>query len=323
MYRLTLALTLALALLAAPVGAAERTGSRALAVVSGTSAGEEVQLYAQDTKDGGLCLDITVGATTNTDALCGRPSTGPRFDLRPRVLAMGSSTIVYGAVSPRTAVLELTLWSGRPVRLQTSRGRDYDGRHDVRFYAYALRSRAVIAATRALDANGRGLAAADLNKLALPPLNGRVNLRRLPDELRKPSFLVASDTRLLSPTAARPDRRRRGVCVGLRQVGLPPVAGRAVCTTLPRRLDIQFSTDCTTHRSIFYGFAPGAVRRARAILTDGSSRRVTLLRMPRQLHRTTRAMLLVLQGGATVDRIEGLGSNGEPLATIRLDGGGC
>jgi hypothetical protein len=34
-------------------------------------------------------------------------------------------------------------------------------------------------------------------------------------------------------------------------------------------------------------------------------------------------MLLVLQGGATVDRVEGLGSNGEPLATIRLDGGGC
>src|SRR5215218_7023578 len=48
MYRLTLALTLALAVLATPAAAAERTGSRDLAVVSGTAAGEEVQLFAQD-----------------------------------------------------------------------------------------------------------------------------------------------------------------------------------------------------------------------------------------------------------------------------------
>src|SRR4051794_3458018 len=58
MYRLTLALTLALALGTTPAAAAQRTGSRDLAVVSGTAAGEEVQLYAQDTMEDGLCLDI-------------------------------------------------------------------------------------------------------------------------------------------------------------------------------------------------------------------------------------------------------------------------
>ena len=322
MYRLILFLTLALAVLAAPAGAAERTGSRDLAVVSGTSAGAEVQLYAQDTTEGGLCLDVTVGPAARVDGLCSPPPASPREDLVPRMFTAGETTVVYGAVSRRTAVLELTLSKGRPVRLATQRGRDYTGRHDVRFYAYAMRSGIVIAATRAIGEEGRALAAADHNKLALPAFKGRAGLMRVPDELGKPSRIVALDTKLLAPTESWPDRRLRGVCVGLQRVGLAPVAGRAVCSTSSRRLDVMFSADCTSHRSVFYGFAPGAVRRARAVMMDGSVRKVRLIALPRRLRRSTQAMVLVLQGGL-VDRIEGLGAKGEPLATIQLGGGGC
>ena len=322
MYRLTLALTLALVLGATPAAAAERTGSRDLAVVSGTPSGDEVRLFAQDTTEGGLCLDISVGSYSRADGLCAPPPASARNGLRPRLLPYGRSTIVYGAVSGDTAHLELTLSKGRPVRLTTVRGRDYRGTHDVRFYAYAMRSGVVIAATRALDASGRGLAADDVNELALPALNGRARLRRVRDELRLPSWLVALDTRLLAPTPARPDHRRRGLCVGLQRVRRAPVAGRALCTTSSRRVDIPVAADCTTHRSVFYGFAPGAVRHARAVLTDGSVRRVRLLALPRRLHRATRAMLLELDGGS-VQRIDAIGARGETLATITLNGGGC
>jgi hypothetical protein len=235
-------------------------------------------------------------------------------------MTVGTSTIVYGAVTARTARLELSLYRRRPVQLQTNQAREYAGRHSTgtRFYAYALRSRAVIAAVRAIDFRGRTRAAVDLNLLALPPVNGRATLTRLPDELGRRSELVALDTRVLG----RSTTRRRALCVGLRLRRLAPVPGRAVCSTSPRRVDVRFVGDCSSGRSVYYGFAPAAVRRARAVLDDGSTRNMRRLRVPARLGHRTRALLLELPRG-TVRRIDAIGANGETLTTVNLSGSSC
>ena len=316
-----LVLTLVIGGAAAPATAAERTGTRDIAVISSTRSGEEVRLYAQDTTDGGLCLDVVVaGSDERSDVTCARPPATPEGDLRPRVLTVGTSTIVYGAVSARTARLELTLYRRRAVQVRTHVAREYVGRHrdGARFYARALPAGAVIAATRALDFFGRTRAALDLNLLALPPARGRATITGLADELGRPSALVALDTRVLTDSG----QRRRALCVGLRRRRLAPVPGRAVCSTSPRRVDVRYVGDCTSGRSVYYGFAPPVVRRARAVLADGSTRDMRMLRLPRRLGHRTRALLLEL-GAGSVRRVEALGAGGETLTTVRLAGGGC
>src|SRR3954447_5983186 len=126
MTRLGTVMCITMALFAAPAAAAERIGTPVTAVESG-----DVSLHVQDTTSGGVCLDLTAGGEQRRDTICSRPSTRARDDLRPRTLALGASTIVYGAVSRGTAILELTLSRGRPVRLLTGRG-DYEG--ETRFY---------------------------------------------------------------------------------------------------------------------------------------------------------------------------------------------
>src|SRR4051794_21064375 len=119
MVRLGTGVFITMAPYAAPAAAAERIGTPVTAVESG-----DVSLRVQDTTSGGVCLDLTAGSEQRRDTICSRPSTRARDDLRPRTLVLADSTIVYGAVSRGTAILELTLSRGRPVRLLTGRGED-------------------------------------------------------------------------------------------------------------------------------------------------------------------------------------------------------
>jgi hypothetical protein len=316
MWRIVLPLTLVLALTADAAGAAQRTGNPVLAATGSTPDGRQLRLYAQDTDTGGLCLDVE----TQRDQVCAKPPAAAVDDLRPRTLTLDGATVVYGAVTAATDTLELTLSTGRPVRLRTQKGQT-TGSH--RFYIAALRGAPVIAATAALDDEGDTRAALDLNLLALPPFKGRATVAFVRDELNRPSDVVALDTKILAPTQADPGRRKRALCVGLKRRDLPtPIAGRAVCATRTNRLDVRFAADCTTGRSVYYGFAPSVVRRARAILADGSVRAVALKRIPKRLGHRARAVVLELPG-AIARQIRAYDSRGRRIATVRLVGGDC
>jgi hypothetical protein len=286
--------------------------------------GTTVRLLAQDSSTGGLCLDVAIGETVHQDGSCSRPSSSSAEDVRPRLLRTGGFTVVFGAVTRATTTVELTLSSGARARVRTHRGRDYRGAwaERVRFYAATLSGAPAIAAVRALDSQGRARAAADLNPLALPPVRGRAVLARLDDEQGRAAELLAVDTRVLVPTRSRRDRRVRALCVGLRSPASSAATGRAICATRPSRVEVRFTANCATGRTIIYGLAPSVIRRADVVLAGGSRRRVRVITVPGRLGHNSRALVATLQSG-TAETVELSDAHGRRAATVRLAGGEC
>jgi hypothetical protein len=318
-----------IAVFAAPaagaIAAPPRTGAPATAVETQAPGGATVRLLAQDAATGGLCLDVAVDQTVREDGVCPRPSQTAADDLRPRLVRAGGHTVLYGAVSNATATVELTLSTGRRVRAATQRGRDYRGAWAarVRFYVAAVAGEPTVAAVRALDARGRTRAAADVNRLALPPRRGRAVLASVVDETGHAAELLALDTRILTPTRSRPDRRTRALCVGLRsREPSSSATGRAICTTRPRQLEVRFAADCGTGRTILYGVVPSIVRRVDVVLAGGAQRRMRVIAVPRRLGHRSRGVVLVLERGSA-ESVIGYDARGRRLATIQLAGGEC
>jgi hypothetical protein len=323
MWRLAVLAVLPFALVSAAVAAGDRSGDPVTVVTTPAPGGSTVDLRVQDTSGGGLCLDVVTDGMLHADAACLAPPSSAAGDVQPHVLRLDGYEVVYGATTTGTTRVRLS-FASRTVTTTTTRSSyagDYAGR--VRFYAVALAHAPAIGSVTALASDGTARAARDLNQLALPANKGRASLASLTDEVGEPATLLALDTRILAPQPARPDRRKRALCLGVRQQGdSAPLPGRSLCTVKRTRVDVRFSASCDTGRTVVYGIAPLLIHRAAAVFADGSQRNLRLITVPKRLGHRSRAVLLTVSG-ASPSSVLGYDARGRVIATVRLSGGSC
>ena len=292
--------------------------------------GQLVRLNVRDS-NGLQCLSVQVGAETTATrtAPCAAPPADAKADVTGvRVVYRATPeklTVVYGIASAQTARLQLRFGNGGLVEVRPQGAR--------RTYLAVFRGRPPLASTRAVDAQGRDLAAADIDPraLTLKPRRGPYTLRRILDERGNQSRFDAFTTPLLPPGALR---RRRAVCVSVgdrnsvpRSNAEPGYAGGSACSFERGRIAVKFAAGCSgADRLVLFGIGPSIVRRYVLVLGSGARRELLTNRLPRKLRRPGyRAFIYSNFSPGPLDRLEAYGRGDKRLASLPLAsvGSGC